>query len=126
MKITTNTISSITLKEQGFDVENFKPGRMYVSQISEDGILKYYSEYKSRKRQDVIKVSVDKTEVETFFKEIYEFVRTADSRGSLIDDCSHEVVIFYNGNHKEFFEGDTYKGEESLLGKINCFIYSHA
>lgn len=125
MKITTNTISSITLREQGFDIENYKPDRMYVSQISEEGILKYYTEYKSRKRQDVTKVSVDKAEIETFFKEIYEFVRTADDSVDIIDDCSHEVVIFYNGNHREHFEGDTYKGEESLLGKIIGFIDSH-
>ena len=56
MRQTINDIHTIRLTEQMYNVELFQPGDTTVTELSEEGITTYYTEYKSRKKHDVVKL----------------------------------------------------------------------
>ena len=125
MSKTINNIIAVKVAEQIFDVERLQPGITWVTELSEEGICTYHTEYKSRKKLGIIKTPVSKQEMRTFFKELYDFARSAEECCLTIDDCSHKVTFFYSPMHKEIFEGETCKGHESLTGKIEGFVNLH-
>lgn len=125
MRQTINDIHAIRLTEQMYNVELFQPGDTTVTELSEEGITTYYTEYKSRKKHDVVKTPVDRQEMTAFFKEVYKFIRNADESSTPIDDCSYKLTLYYNSYHKEILEGDTSCGDEYLLGKIYRFVEVH-
>lgn len=125
MRATTNDIHFVWLTEQIFNVELFQPGNTMVTEFNEDGIVTYYTEYKSRKRKDVIKIAVDRNQMQTFFDDLYMFVRNADESSTPVDDCSYKLTLYYNNCHKEIFEGDTTSGGKSMLGMLYRFVEAH-
>ncbi len=125
MSKTINNITAVKVAEQHFDVERLQPGRTWVTEITEEGICTYYTEYKSRKKLGVSTTPLSKQEIRDFFKELYDFARSAEMCCETIDDCSHKVTFMYGPMHKEIFEGATCKGNESLIGKIDRFVNLH-
>ena len=78
MANTINEIIGVKVAEQIFDVEKLQPGRTWVTELSEEGIVTYYTEYKSRKKINVVKTEVPVQDMRSFFKELYDFVRSAE------------------------------------------------
>ena len=125
MANTINEIIGVKVAEQIFDVEKLQPGRTWVTELSEDGIVTYYTEYKSRKKHDIVKTEVPVQEMRSFFKELYDFARGAEDCVITIDDCSRRVTFIYGPMHKEIFEGETTNGGRSLTGMIEDFAQKH-
>lgn len=125
MANTINEIIGVKVSEQIFDVEKLQPGRTWVTELSEDGIVTYYTEYKSRKKIDVVKTEVPVQEMRSFFKELYDFARGAEDCFITIDDCSRRVTFIYGPMHKEIFEGETTNSGRSLTGMIEDFAQKH-
>ena len=125
MANTINEIIGVKVAEQIFDVEKLQPGRTWVTELSEDGIVTYYTEYKSRKKHDIVKTEVPVQEMRGFFKELYDFARGAEDCFITIDDCSRRVTFIYGPMHKEIFEGETTNGGRSLTGIIEDFAQKH-
>ena len=125
MANTINEIIGVTVAEQMFDVETLRPGRTWVTELSEEGIVTYYTEYKSRKKINVVKTEVPVQDMRSFFKELYDFVRSAEECFITIDDCSRRVTFIYGPMHKEIFEGETTNGGRSLTGIIEDFVDKH-
>ena len=125
MANTINEIIGVKVAEQIFDVEKLQPGRTWVTELSEDGIVTYYTEYKSRKKHDIVKTEVPVQEMRSFFKELYDFARGAEDCFITIDDCSRRVTFIYGPMHKEIFEGETTNGGRSLTGIIEDFAQKH-
>ena len=125
MANTINEIIGVKAAEQIFDVEKLQPGRTWVTELSEDGIVTYYTEYKSRKKHDIVKTEVPVQEMRSFFKELYDFARGAEDCVITIDDCSRRVTFIYGPMHKEIFEGETTNGGRSLTGIIEDFVDKH-
>ena len=125
MANTINEIIGVKVAEQIFDVEKLQPGRTWVTELSEDGIVTYYTEYKSRKKHDIVKTEVPAQEMRSFFKELYDFARGAEDCFITIDDCSRRVTFIYGPMHKEIFEGETTNGGRSLTGIIEDFAQKH-
>ena len=125
MANTINEIIGVKAAEQIFDVEKLQPGRTWVTELSEDGIVTYYTEYKSRKKHDIVKTEVPVQEMRSFFKELYDFARGAEDCFITIDDCSRRVTFIYGPMHKEIFEGETTNGGRSLTGIIEDFVDKH-
>ncbi|MBR1642023.1 MAG: hypothetical protein IJ683_06860 [Butyrivibrio sp.] len=125
MANTINEIIGVKVAEQIFDVEKLQPGRTWVTELSEDGIVTYYTEYKSRKKHDIVKTEVPVQEMRSFFKELYDFARGAEDCFITIDDCSRRVTFIYGPMHKEIFEGETTKGGRSLTRMIEDFAQKH-
>ena len=108
MANTINEIIGVKVAEQIFDVEKLQPGRSWITELSEDGIVTYYTEYKSRKKHDIVKTEVPVQEMRSFFKELYDFARGAEDCFITIDDCSRRVTFIYGPMHKEIFEGKVF------------------
>ena len=125
MANTINEIICVKVAEQIFDVEKLQPGRTWVTELSEDGIVTYYTEYKSRKKHDIVKTEVPVQEMRSFFKELYDFARGAEDCVITIDDCSRRVTFIYGPMHKEIFEGETTNGGRSLTRMIEDFAQKH-
>ncbi len=125
MANTINEIIGVKVSEQIFDVEKLQPGRTWVTELSEEGIVTYYTEYKSRKKLDTVKTEVPVQEMRSFFKELYDFARGAEDCFITIDDCSRRVTFIYGPMHKEIFEGETTNGGRSLTGIIEDFVDKH-
>ena len=125
MAETINQIQAVKVTEQIFDLRVMRPGRTLCTELTEGEICTYHTEYKKRKRLGVSKTLVDPEEMNAFFKELYDFVRTAESNCITIDDCEHKVVFSYGPLHSETFIGEKIKGRESLLGMIHGFVNSH-
>ena len=125
MANTINEIIGVKVAEQIFDVEKLQPGRTWVTELSEDGIVTYYTEYKSRKKHDIVKTEVPVQEMRSFFKELYDFARGAEDCFITIDDCSRRVTFIYGPMHKEIFEGETTNGGRSLTRMIEDFAQKH-
>lgn len=125
MQGTINQILAVKVTEQIFDVDNLRPGRTWVMELTGDGICTYYTEYKSRKKLGVSDTPMSKREMDAFFLELYDFARSAEESYEALDDCSHKVTFIYGPMHKEIFEGETVKGRESLIGMIREFIDLH-
>ncbi len=122
MQKTINNISTVIVAEQHYDVEKEQPGITWVIELTEEGICTYHKEYKSQKKLGVSETPVNKDVMTAFFKELYEFARSADMSCEIIGDCSRKVTFIYSSLHKEIFEGATCKGEETLVGKIEGFV----
>ena len=125
MANTINEIIGVRVSEQIFNVEKLQPGRSWITELSEDGIVTYYTEYKNRKKHDIVKTEVPVQEMRSFFKELYDFARSAEECFITIDDCSRRVTFIYGPMHKEIFEGETTKGGKSLTGMIEDFAQKH-
>ena len=125
MANTINEIIGVRVSEQIFNVEKLQPGRSWITELSEDGIVTYYKEYKSRKKHDIVKTEVPVQEMRSFFKELYDFARGAEDCFITIDDCSRRVTFIYGPMHKEIFEGETTNGGRSLTGMIEDFAQKH-
>ena len=125
MANTINEIIGVRVSEQIFNVEKLQPGRSWITELSEDGIVTYYTEYKSRKKHDIVKTEVPAQEMRSFFKELYDFARGAEDCVITIDDCSRRVTFIYGPMHKEIFEGETTNGGRSLTGMIEDFAQKH-
>jgi hypothetical protein len=125
MANTINEIIGVRVSEQIFNVEKLQPGRSWITELSEDGIVTYYTEYKSRKKHDIVKTEVPVQEMRSFFKELYDFARGAEDCFITIDDCSRRVTFIYGPMHKEIFEGETTNGGKSLTGIIEDFVDKH-
>lgn len=125
MANTINEIIGVRVSEQIFNVEKLQPGRSWITELSEDGIVTYYTEYKSRKKHDIVKTEVPVQEMRSFFKELYDFARGAEDCFVTIDDCSRRVTFIYGPMHKEIFEGETTNGGRSLTGIIEDFVDKH-
>lgn len=125
MANTINEIIGVRVSEQIFNVEKLQPGRSWITELSEDGIVTYYTEYKSRKKHDIVKTEVPVQEMRSFFKELYDFARGAEDCFITIDDCSRRVTFIYGPMHKEIFEGETTNGGRSLTGMIEDFVQKH-
>ena len=125
MANTINEIIGVRVSEQIFNVEKLQPGRSWITELSEDGIVTYYKEYKSRKKHDIVKTEVPVQEMRSFFKELYDFARGAEDCFITIDDCSRRVTFIYGPMHKEIFEGETTNGGRSLTGIIEDFVDKH-
>ena len=125
MANTINEIIGVRVSEQIFNVEKLQPGRSWITELSEDGIVTYYTEYKSRKKHDIVKTEVPVQEMRSFFKELYDFARGAEDCFITIDDCSRRVTFIYGPMHKEIFEGETTNGGRSLTRMIEDFAQKH-
>lgn len=125
MKKTMNEVIQIKYEEKLFSPEIMDIVNSWYVEFNEGEILSYNKKYKSRKREDIIKIDVPSKEMKNFFIEIYKFVRTADYNSELIDDCSHKVTIIYAYDHKEIIEGCPMKGEEQMLTLIYRFLEKH-
>lgn len=125
MANTINQIIGVKVSEQIFDVEKLQPGRTWVTELSEEGIVTYYTEYKSRKKLDVVSTKVQVQVMKKLFQELYDFARSAEECFITIDDCSHRVTFIYGPMHKEIFEGETTKDGRSLTGIIEDFVEKH-
>ena len=125
MANTINEIIGVRVSEQIFNVEKLQPGRSWITELSEDGIVTYYTEYKSRKKHDIVKTEVPAQEMRSFFKELYDFARGAEDCFITIDDCSRRVTFIYGPMHKEIFEGETTNGGRSLTRMIEDFAQKH-
>ena len=125
MANTINEIIGVRVSEQIFNVEKLQPGRSWITELSEDGIVTYYTEYKSRKKHDIVKTEVPVQEMRSFFKELYDFARGAEDCFVTIDDCSRRVTFIYGPMHKEIFEGETTNGGRSLTRMIEDFAQKH-
>ena len=96
MSKTINNIIAVKVAEQIFDVEKLQPGRTWVTELSEEGIVTYYTEYKSRKKLDVVRTKVQVQEMIKLFQELYDFARSAEECFITIDDCSHRVTFIWS------------------------------
>ena len=123
MKKTGFQIQKIRLLVGTFIPAELHPGSNYITEISEEGILMYETEYKSRKQinKSVIK-DIPKEEITEFFKEIYDFSRGIDDYERIVNDCSYTVTFYYDGFHKEIFKNGCMRGDEWLVSKITEFV----
>ncbi len=112
----------VKVVEKGFDFDTFSYTRAWITELRCDSIITYRRKNGERKQFDKRIVHVDEKEMRDFFKQLYDFARTAEFSETPIDDCFHKVTFFYDGYHKEEFEGMTHKGSESLIGSIDSFV----
>ena len=116
-------LSEVRLVIGTFDPSVFKPGRSYVTEISRDGILQYEKEPGSQKQIDkFINRDVSVSDIDNFFRELFEFSRNISEESLTIDDCSYTVTFIYSSFHKEIFKG--WCGNEStcLHNMIKQFV----
>ena len=125
MKKTMNEIIQVKYVEEFFSPEIMDVLDTWCVEFNQDGIVSYHKKYKSRKREDVIKVAVPCKEMKSFFSELYKFVRTADCNKDIIDDCSHTTTIIYSYGHKEIIEGCPFRGDEQMLSLILGLLAKH-
>ena len=118
-----NNITSVWVIERHTDVVNLapKPGITNVIELTEEEIRTYYTEYKKRKKLNLIVTKTDEKEMKAFFSELYDFVRSAEICCRIVDDCIYEVTFNYGPLHREVFEGATVNGERTLIGMIHRF-----
>ena len=123
MKEVRYQIRKIKLLVGTFIPSGMHPGSNFITEITEDGIITYETEYKSRKQinKKVID-NIPQKEIRHFFEDIYDFTRRIDDYEKIVDDCSYTVTLYYEGFHKEIFESGCYSGDEWLVGKINEFV----
>ncbi len=117
-----NNITRVKVAERTYDLEQEQPGRTWATELDEFGIRTYFTEYRRRKELDMDCIPVNRGDIQEFFMELYDFVRSADMCEKTIDDCKHTVTFWYGPYHKETFEEETWNGSESLTGKINSFV----
>ena len=125
MKKTMNEIIQIKYVEKFFSPEIMDIVDTWSVELNQDGIVSYHKKYKSRKREEVIKVAIPCKEMKSFFSELYKFVRTADYNTDIIDDCSHTTTIIYSYGHKEIIEGCPFRGDEQMLSLILGLLAKH-
>jgi len=123
MKEVRYQIRKIRLLEGIFNPSELHLEKNYITEITEDGIITYETEYKSRKQFNKKVVdNIPQKEIKQFFEDIYDFSRRIDDYEKIVDDCSYTVTLYYEGFHKEIFENGCYSGDEWLVGKINEFV----
>ena len=125
MKKSINEISQIKIKEDFFSTEVFGVTVTWYAELNSDSIVTYRINAGSRKRTNKSRTIVSSAEMQKFFYEIYEFVKTADSCANLIDDCSHIVTLVYARGHKDILEGCPVRNDEQMLAKIYSFMIEH-
>lgn len=125
MNLTINEIQMVKVVEKHFDVERMTDFNRWHYELYSDAIVTYRMEKGSQKKLGKSITPIAKDEMKAFFKELYDFVRTAEMSCETIDDCSHEVTFIYGPLHREIFEGATIKGHEDLIHKITSFINAH-
>ncbi len=125
MKKGINEISQIKIKESFFSPEVFRVTMSWHAELNIDGIVTYRINDGSRKRTNISRTVVPTTEMQKFFSEIYEFVRTADSCANYIDDCSRVVTLVYAPGHKEILEGCPVRNGKQMLAFIYSFMVNH-
>lgn len=125
MEKTMNEIYQIKLDEALFSPDVMDIVETWHAELNEDSIITYRTKKGSRKRYEKSEGKVPFKEMKGFFKELYEFVRTADGCAELIDDCSRKLTIVYYGDHKEIIEGCVFRDDEQMLSLIYSFIEDH-
>lgn len=123
MKEARSHIQKIRVLVGTYIPAEFHPGSNYITEISEDGITMYETQYKSRKpiNKRVIN-NIPWEDIQKFFEDIYVFSRKINEWGMTVDDCSYTMTLYYSPYHKEIFEGACVYGNESLYGKIIQFV----
>ena len=122
-KPTINIIQKVLLEESMFSVEIFKTIYTWHTELNADGITVYFTIPGSRKKYNKSVTPVSYKEMEKFFAELYQFVRTADACADIVDDVARKVTIIYEqDSHRETFDGGVFKGQEELTAKIISFI----
>ena len=123
MKEVRYQIRKIRLLEGIFNPSELHLDKNFITEITEDGIITYETEYKSRKQFNKKVVdNIPQKEIKQFFEDIYDFSRRIDDYELIVDDCSYTVTLYYEGFHKEIFENGCYSGDEWLVSKINEFV----
>ena len=117
-----NTITAVRVYTKGMNYETFKRTRIWIIEIYGGLIHKYRMEKGNKKRFDEIRISVEPQIMMEFFEKIYDFVRTAEFYGTIIDDCEHQVTLYYGPVHKEVFKETAVKGSMDLIGLIEDFV----
>ena len=120
-----NEIVQIKYVEELFSPEIMDIAHRWYIEFNEDGIVSYEKSFKSKKRENLKKVSVPCNEMREFFSRIYKFIRTADQSLEAIDDCGHTTTIIYPYGHKEIIEGRPEKGGEELFDLFYDFMEKH-
>ena len=120
-----NEIYQIKLDESFFSPDLMDIVETWHAVLNEDSIMTYKTKKGSRKRYDKFEVKVPYKEMKSFFKELYEFVRTADGCVELVDDCSRKLTIVYYGDHKETIEGCAIKDDKMMLSLIYSLREDH-
>jgi len=90
-----------------------------------DGVTTYFKEKGKRKLFEFEETSIEKAQMKSFFKEIYDFVRGATDEDLLTDDQKCEVDIIYSMAHREILDGNTLRGTELLIDKLQKFVDDH-
>ncbi len=67
MKKTMNEIIQVKYVEEFFSPEIMAVLDTWHVEFNQDGIVSYHKKYKSRKREDVVKVAVSYKEMKSFF-----------------------------------------------------------
>ena len=125
MKKMMNEIIQIKFVEEYFSPDIMDIANRWYIDFNTDGILSYEKNYKSRKRENVQKVSVPYKEMKCFFSEVYKFIRSADQSMEAIDDCGHTTTIIYPFGHKEIIEGRPEKDGKELFDMFFSFMEEH-
>lgn len=120
--MSVNVITSVRVAEKSFNVETLSYSRAWVTELKGDAIITYRRQIGEKKQLDKSVIRVDEQTMKDFFAQLYDFARTAEFSETPIDDCSHKVTFYYDGYHKEIFEGMTYKGSDTLIGMIDRFV----
>ena len=120
-----NEISYIRLTDKHFNYETMEANaNIWVTELFPDKIRVYRKIKGQKEKLFKDEVNVQCEEMKVFFNQIYDFVRTAEYSGILIDDADHEIVIRYNTFHKEIILNNLYRGKDSLLRMISEFVDS--
>ena len=94
-------------------------------EMNEDFIATYRKNKGSRKILGLSQTPITKSEMKSFFNEIYDFVRTASEEDDWFGDTKYEVELIYSGFHSETLRGITKKGNEVLFEKLIDFVNEH-
>jgi len=118
-----NEIKAIKVK-----IEHFIPLSDQKTEFIEfnlDGVTTSYKERGKRKVLDIMPTFLDRDEMKSFFEEIYDFIRNASEEDLLTDDLNCEVEIIYSPAHREILDGNTLRGTELLIDKLQKFVDDH-
>ena len=94
-------------------------------ELSEDFIVTYRKNKGSRTYLGLSQTPISKTDMKAFFKEVYDFVRTASEEDDWFGNTKYEVELIYSGFHSETLRGITKKGNEVLFDKLIDFVNEH-
>jgi hypothetical protein len=116
-------IQKIRLVIGTFDIRILKPGKSYITEISDEGIIEYETNPGSKKQLNKIVIrDIPKDEIEKFFDEIFEFSRKNLKTAITVDDCSYTVTFTYSSFHKEVFEGWCGDDETTIVRMAEGFV----